>query len=64
MMKQEIIYNIIVRENENNNFFNVDITSETIIISIVVNDFNKINMYKNLAQQKLKQYKYKGLKVV
>ena len=64
MMKQEVIYNIIVRENENNNFFNVDITGDTIIISIVVNDFNKINMYKNLAQQKLKQFKYKGLKVV
>lgn len=63
-MKQEIIYNIIVRENENNNFFNVDITGDTIVISIVVNDFNKINMYKNLAQQRLKQFKYKGLKVV
>lgn len=64
MMNYEIIYNIIVREKENKNFYNVDITGDTIVISIVVNDFNKINMYKNMALQKLKQFKYKGLRVV
>lgn len=64
MTEYEIIYNIIVRENENRNFYNVDITGDTIVISIVVNDFNKIIMYKNLAKQKLKQFKYKNFKVV
>lgn len=64
MTEYEIIYNIIVRENENRNFYNVDITGDTIVISIVVNDFNKITMYKNLAKQKLKQSKYKNFKVV
>lgn len=64
MMNYEIIYNIIVREKENKNFYNVDITGDTIVISIVVNDFNKINMYKNMSLQKLKQFKYKGLRVV
>lgn len=64
MMNYEIIYNIIVREKENKNFYNVDITGDTIVISIVVNNFNKINMYKNIALQNLKQYKYKGLRVV
>lgn len=64
MRKYEIIYNIIVKENENNNFYNVDITGNTVIISIVSNDFNNIEGLKNLALQKLKQFKYKGLKVV
>lgn len=64
MMNYEIIYNIIVREKENKNFYNVDITGDTIVISIVVNDFNKINIYKNIALQNLKQFKYKGLRVV
>lgn len=64
MTEYEIIYNIIVRENENKNFYNVDITGDTVVISIVVNDFNKITMYKNLAKQKLKQFKYKNFKVV
>ena len=64
MTEYEIIYNIIVRENENKNFYNVDITGDTIVISIVVNDFNKITMYKDLAKQKLKQFKYKNFKVV
>lgn len=64
MTEYEIIYNIIVRESENKNFYNVDITGDTVVISIVVNDFNKITMYKNLAKQKLKRFKYKNFKVV
>lgn len=64
MLDKNIIWNILVRENETDNFYNVGVTGEQVVVTIVVNSFDNINKYKILAKNNLKQYKYHGLKVV
>lgn len=64
MLDKNIIWNILVRENETYNFYNVGVTGEQVVVTIVVNSFDNINKYKILVKNNLKQYKYHGLKVV
>lgn len=63
-MLDNIIWNIIVKENEDDNFYNINITGSEIIVNMVLSSFNNISKYKALAISNLKQYKYHGLKVV
>ncbi len=64
MLDKNVIWNILVRENETDNFYNIGVTGEQVVITIIVNSFDNINKYKTLASNSLKQYKYHGLKVV
>lgn len=64
MLDKNIIWNILVRENEHDNFYNINITGTNVIVSIVVNSFDNIDKYKKLATSELKKYKFRLFKVV
>lgn len=64
MLDKNVIWNVIVNENEHDNFYNINITGEKVVVSMVLSSFNNIDKYKQLAISSLKSYKYKNFKVV
>lgn len=63
-LDKNIIWQITVLETLENCDYNVNIDGTTIIISLFLNSFNRINEYKALALQALKSWNMRNFKVV